>query len=853
MRDVASRVRRGSLSGGIRTRRRNYGTPENEEAGSPARPAAAGAGGPEEAGSPADAQPRRRPRVPNVSGVAERLGPISVCGFRVSLDFLNRAHELYNRTTGDHGMEISGRIDVDDRGNLTVLRMQNMGRPGGVTSGVGAIDFHTHPRDVRGERLGGVFDWDGDKPSLQDLINSLSRKSADEGDPFRMRNSVSAIIVPDGMLIYCMDPTFRERYLMSLFESLPEGDRGVSYESVEEAFQRGGSAALRDINVYDDRFTLMLVWAACFSLLADDRIGLSQFYQMIQRGKGAELDRHLSRLSPFQRKQFLRQFMSILLDESNPVTNPRFFMLLMSRGYSRLFSDIRQERFGFMMRGMSSRVGVFTYTEETLPRSLMLEINDGDVRLFRNLLLDNYESLYKSMLLFPWSRFLKTSRVRGLVGGASPRVLSVEFQSGLRGGVTTRRRTYNARPVSQRSSGASTMRPESRAAGSPSDRLDETLPSFQQPPVDRDRAPPLIAGDPASSQRRVWRLVDYDALVEENKLGQGSYGVVYNVRGEAVKPSCTDYQACLGLQGKPVKEGGPIWRVYSGEAVVGRNLTEKVPHRNVVRTEQVEASNPEQDLEVIRDGYDSANVTSELLKKWESAEGRALGDMENWMKDAEGREDVRRFIPHIVIQIAHALHSIRKRFPSFRHNDLHTGNVFLSTWKEGQSKVYEIGGVTHTVPDDCPRAVMIDFGVVTAKEDPEVRAIDTARDALDWLDLYQITDNPSQWYDILVFLADIQTWYGDEDLPIFRQVVDGLNPAWRGRELRRQHRVSRRARRGGLPDNIDLVLYGDEPREIRPDRRFYEHLDANYSFDDWLRRYIFAESARSAAFLPLPQ
>lgn len=335
----------------------------------------------------------------------------------------------------------------------------------------------------------------------------------------------------------------------------------------------------------------------------------------------------------------------------------------------------------------------------------------------------------------------------------------------------------------------------------------------------------------AERQRQVWRSVEYPSL--KKKLGQGSYGVVYEVGGMAVKPSCTNLPACLERQGQPVKENGPIWRVYSGEAVVGRNLTEQVPHPNVVRTELVNASNPEQDADVIEDGYDSANVTSELLEKWSSPEGLALGDMENWMKRLDGREQVRDWIPYIVAQVAHALHTIRRRFPSFRHNDLHTGNVFLSTWGSNDRN-YRIGDAGFTVPVGCPRAVIIDFGVVTAKYDKELQAIDTASDALDWLDLYQISDEPSQWYDMLVFLADIQIFYGGE-LPVLSQVVDSLGTAYTGSRVQRRQAVRRTRGRG--PDVI--TLYGDEPREIRPAKEFYEALDAQAgSFDAWLEKYV---------------
>lgn len=76
----------------------------------------------------------------------------------------------------------------------------------------------------------------------------------------------------------------------------------------------------------------------------------------------------------------------------------------------------------------------------------------------------------------------------------------------------------------------------------------------------------------------------------------------------------------------------------------------------------------------------------------------------------------------IVTQILYNLYRIQKKYPSFRHNDLHADNVLINSTSPSRVKLYKINNSTLKVHDIGIQALISDYGLSTVNgiKNPEV-------------------------------------------------------------------------------------------------------------------------------------
>lgn len=265
--------------------------------------------------------------------------------------------------------------------------------------------------------------------------------------------------------------------------------------------------------------------------------------------------------------------------------------------------------------------------------------------------------------------------------------------------------------------------------------------------------------DDAERQRKVWRGFEHMASQSRSRvLGKGSYGEVYEMcsprdpdKCVAVKPSCPQLDTCL-------EDDQPMFMVPSGEALVGLRLSRTVRSPNILATKMVQISNPNQDLALTQDLLDSSNVIMESVKPYR--------DGSSTLKDFVGSRANLRYVPDVLIQVVDALLKIRRKYPTFRHNDLHWENVLVSEWKQGPP-AYRFGSRTLRLADGAPRAVIIDFGFATEETgEGELQTKFTISNALATAPDYNVRPDPSEWYDMMVVLLSI-----DESLGILYGIL----------------------------------------------------------------------------------
>ena len=76
----------------------------------------------------------------------------------------------------------------------------------------------------------------------------------------------------------------------------------------------------------------------------------------------------------------------------------------------------------------------------------------------------------------------------------------------------------------------------------------------------------------------------------------------------------------------------------------------------------------------------------------------------------------------IVTQILYNLYRIQKKYPSFRHNDLHADNVLINSSSPSRVKLYKVNNSTLKVHDIGIQALISDYGLSTVNgiKNPEV-------------------------------------------------------------------------------------------------------------------------------------
>ena len=76
----------------------------------------------------------------------------------------------------------------------------------------------------------------------------------------------------------------------------------------------------------------------------------------------------------------------------------------------------------------------------------------------------------------------------------------------------------------------------------------------------------------------------------------------------------------------------------------------------------------------------------------------------------------------IVTQILYNLYRIQKKYPSFRHNDLHADNILINSTSPSRVKLYKVNNSTLKVHDIGIQALISDYGLSTVNgiKNPEV-------------------------------------------------------------------------------------------------------------------------------------
>ena len=109
----------------------------------------------------------------------------------------------------------------------------------------------------------------------------------------------------------------------------------------------------------------------------------------------------------------------------------------------------------------------------------------------------------------------------------------------------------------------------------------------------------------------------------------------------------------------------------------------------------------------------------------------------------------------IITQILYNLYRIQKKYPTFRHHDLHSENILINTTSPSRVRLFKVNNSTLKVHDIGLQALISDFGLSTMKglKIPEVD-VDPELSYKTGSGIYR---NSHYMYDIHYFLNDIET------------------------------------------------------------------------------------------------
>jgi hypothetical protein len=140
-----------------------------------------------------------------------------------------------------------------------------------------------------------------------------------------------------------------------------------------------------------------------------------------------------------------------------------------------------------------------------------------------------------------------------------------------------------------------------------------------------------------------------------------------------------------------------------------------------------------------------------------------------WLRYQEPSVDC---IKRAIFQIFFTLASIKHKFPSFRHNDLHEGNIMMIKNQEPTNEIYIWNGKKFYIPSYKYTPVIIDFGLSSMDEFYNTRV---ARSK------YGINFEQDNFYDIHTFLNKLRkVVYRSTKL---RYLLDA-HKRWKDQELR---------------------------------------------------------------------
>jgi hypothetical protein len=104
----------------------------------------------------------------------------------------------------------------------------------------------------------------------------------------------------------------------------------------------------------------------------------------------------------------------------------------------------------------------------------------------------------------------------------------------------------------------------------------------------------------------------------------------------------------------------------------------------------------------VPDTYIYKTCSDKVIIYMEYIDGMELKD---WWMTKPSLEQVKS----VIVQVIYNLYRIHKKYPKFRHHDLHMGNILIKKVPEKKIRV-ELSNKIYTIPNGGVEAVMIDFG-----------------------------------------------------------------------------------------------------------------------------------------------
>lgn len=367
---------------------------------------------------------------------------------------------------------MSGFLVVDDTGNLVDLHQQHEGTPESTPSGKGVIDFHTHPEDPYNFRKdSAIF---ADFPSFGDLFATINvatrslpfnhrrvretrreeiREYAQEVPEFfrRVRQErkgdetfedaaqrvmlddgifedlihgrvfgdmrTSAIVTPSGFIIYCIPEN-----VLARFHARRVDLALIDLRQVRSDLIWSGKARLRDVKrsaqvlnwerQHDNErvqqqmlFYLFVVVSTAYLLARLGKITSSQFFDAVKGDVGILL-RAFGRLSSEEKQTFLRKFTKRmvtigLIDPSAFKPKQRFASWTTESEMIDILVD----------------AGKTDDLEPGGDPDVLQEADEAQTYLLRRAIPLLRGGTFQDFNFYPWSRYLPSSRIRGLLGG----------------------------------------------------------------------------------------------------------------------------------------------------------------------------------------------------------------------------------------------------------------------------------------------------------------------------------------------------------------------------------------------------------------------------------------------------
>jgi len=157
------------------------------------------------------------------------------------------------------------------------------------------------------------------------------------------------------------------------------------------------------------------------------------------------------------------------------------------------------------------------------------------------------------------------------------------------------------------------------------------------------------------------------------------------------------------------------------------------------------------------------------------------GNLKEYMKN-----NSKKLLPihyrSIVTQVLYTLYKIHNKYPTFRHNDLHTENVLVNTTlKPPKAKMYKIGNTSLKIHDIGLQTLISDFGLSTLKG---FKCPPIDNDITFYKSKYGIFRDSHPMYDVHFFLNDV--YASTNNIPNaveIRQFIERiLKPEYIGKE-----------------------------------------------------------------------